>query len=63
MENRETPVRVCFSGDPRTYNFEIKCVDGTSNPYLALASILAGGLLGIKKELPLKMKACQGIHV
>jgi hypothetical protein len=58
--NREAPVRACFTGTPRTYNFEIKCVDGTANPYLALCSILAAGLLGVKGSSLLNMKACQG---
>lgn len=59
-DNREAPVRACFSGSPRNYNFEIKCVDGTSNPYLALSAILAAGMLGVKNSSPLTMKACQG---
>jgi glutamine synthetase len=59
-DNREAPVRACFSGNPRKHNFEIKCLDGTANPYLALSAILAAGLLGVKSSSPLKMKACQG---
>lgn len=58
--NREAPVRACHSGDPRAYNFEIKCIDGTSNPYLALSAILAAGMIGVKSSTPLKMEACQG---
>lgn len=58
--NREAPVRACPSGDPKVYNFEIKSIDGTSNPYLALSAILAAGMIGVKSSTPLKIKACQG---
>lgn len=57
---REAPVRACFGGEPRSYNFEIKSVDGTSNPYLALSGILAAGMMGIEKSTPLSMKRCSG---
>ncbi|KZT32200.1 glutamine synthetase/guanido kinase [Sistotremastrum suecicum HHB10207 ss-3] len=33
------------------WNLEVKCSDGTGNPYLALASLLASGILGIKSLL------------
>ena len=61
--NREAPCRACPSGDPKVYNFEIKCIDGTSNPYLALSAILAAGMIGVKSSTPLKMKACQGTQL
>ena len=60
---REAPVRACFGGDPRSYNFEIKCVDGTSNPYLALSGILAAGMIGVEKSSPLSLKACSGARM
>jgi glutamine synthetase len=60
--SREAPVRACPSGDPKVYNFEIKCIDGTSNPYLALSAILVAGMIGVKSSTPLKMKACQGTN-
>jgi Glutamine synthetase, catalytic domain len=56
-------VRACFSGDPRKYNFEVKCLDGTANPYFAVASILAAGMLGVKASSPLKTQACLGISL
>lgn len=55
---REAPIRACFSGAPRKYNFEIKAIDGTANPYLALAAILAAGMLGVKISSPLTVKSC-----
>jgi glutamine synthetase len=60
IENREAPVRACPYGDGREYNFEIKCIDGTANPYLAVAAILAAGMIGVKDSYPLAMKPCQG---
>ncbi len=53
-ENREAAVRV-----PSTYwgqeeastNLEIKCVDSSCNPYLALAAVMAAGLDGVRRKL------------
>jgi glutamine synthetase len=53
-ENREAAVRV-----PTTYwddeegstNIEIKCVDSSCNPYLALAAVIACGLDGVKRQV------------
>lgn len=53
FQNRETPVRKIGSG-----HWEIKSVDGLANPYLAVAALLAGGLLGLKADMPLTMKEC-----
>jgi hypothetical protein len=63
LTSREAPVRACFSGTPRNYNFEIKAIDGTANPYLALSAILAAGMLGVKSSSPLIVKSCLGITV
>ena len=52
-QNRETPLRQIQGS-----HFEIKCVDGFANPYLALAAIVGAGLQGIRKDLPLRMKPC-----
>ena len=54
LDNREAAVRVpsVYWGKEReSTNIEIKCVDNTINPYLAMAGIIACGLEGIKKEL------------
>lgn len=54
FENREAAVRVpsvYWGQEMATTNIEIKCVDSTSNPYLALAGIIAAGLDGVERNL------------
>lgn len=53
VENREAAVRVpsTYRGrEMETTNIEIKCVDNSANPYLALGSILAAGLDGLRRQ-------------
>jgi glutamine synthetase len=53
-DNREAAVRVAspFKGRIQaSTNIEIKAVDGSANPYLALGGILAAGLDGIERRL------------
>jgi glutamine synthetase len=53
-DNREAAVRVAspFKGRVEaTTNIEIKAVDGSANPYLALGAILAAGLDGVERGL------------
>ncbi|HET6320058.1 MAG TPA: glutamine synthetase family protein, partial [Chloroflexota bacterium] len=53
-DNREAGVRVAspFRGRiEATTNLEIKAVDGSANPYLALGTIVAAGLDGIERDL------------
>ena len=52
-QNRETPVRY-ISGS----RYEIKCVDGFANPYLALGAILGAGVQGVLDSEPLTFKDC-----
>ncbi|KAL8726133.1 MAG: hypothetical protein Q9181_006170 [Wetmoreana brouardii] len=52
-QNRETPIRY-ISGS----RYEIKCVDGFANPFLALGAILGSGLRGILDTEPLKHGDC-----
>jgi glutamine synthetase len=54
IDNREAAVRVPsrFRGiEEASTNLEIKAVDGSANPYLALGGILAAGLDGIARTL------------
>ncbi|XP_022888646.1 protein fluG isoform X2 [Olea europaea var. sylvestris] len=55
-ENREASLRTaCPPGAPdgAVSNFEIKAFDGCTNPYLALASIIAAGIDGLRTHLSL----------
>ena len=53
-DNREAAVRVAspFKGRVEaTTNVEIKAVDGSANPYLALGALVAAGLDGVRRAL------------
>lgn len=46
-DNREAPLRVCCPrGGPQAVNAEYKAFDGTANPYIGLAAVVAAGMLG-----------------
>jgi glutamine synthetase len=54
FDNKEAAVRVCspfYKREEQSYNLEIKTVDGSANPYLALGGLIACGLDGIEREL------------
>src|SRR5919202_990540 len=54
LDNREVAVRLASpvaGRESATANVELKPVDVTSNPYLALAAVLAAGLDGIERGL------------
>jgi glutamine synthetase len=44
-QNRETPLRRVNDG-----RWEVRCLDGFANMYLAIGAIVAGGLLGLKSQ-------------
>eukprot|EP00884_Botryococcus_braunii_P012463 jgi/Botrbrau1/21217/Bobra.39_2s0018.1 len=46
-DNKEAPVRVLSD------NVEIKTLDATANPYIALAALITAGLVGLKQGLSL----------
>ncbi len=54
LDNREAAIRLASpvaGRESATANVEIKPVDATSNPYLALAAVLAAGMDGINRGL------------
>ncbi|KAJ7490936.1 hypothetical protein FB451DRAFT_1221483 [Mycena latifolia] len=59
-DNREVPIRLCHATSPASRNFEVKTIDGTANPYLALAALLGAGHDGIRSGSALAMKDCVG---
>ena len=55
-DNREAPVRVpspFLGAEQASTNAELKAVDATCNPYLALGGIIAAGLDGVERGLTL----------
>lgn len=65
-ENREAPIRTsCPPGVASgvVSNFEMKSFDGCANPHLGLASIVAAGIDGLRRNLtlprPIGMTQCQ----
>jgi glutamine synthetase len=57
-DNREATVRLCQATSPSSRNIEVKCVDGTANPYIVLAGILGVGSRAISEGRSLKMDDC-----
>lgn len=54
FDNREAAVRVAspfWGREEQSYNVELKAVDPSANPYLALGALLACGLDGIDRRL------------
>ncbi len=52
-DNREAAVRVPTNPEGAPTNFELKTVDASANPYLALGAVIAAGLDGLRRRLPL----------
>lgn len=53
-QNRETPLRKIEGS-----HWELKCMDGLANPYLALSAIILSGLKGVADEETLIWGDCQ----
>jgi glutamine synthetase len=53
--NRSALIRVpqITPAKPKSARIELRCPDPSANPYLAFAAMLAAGLDGIKRNLPL----------
>lgn len=54
-QNREVPLRKVKAG-----RWELRCLDGFANPYLALSAVLAAGLNGVEAGTRMEMKDCTG---
>lgn len=60
FDNREAAIRVpTFPEPPSPTHFELKTVDASSNPYLALGATIAAGLDGVRRNLEL----AEPVHV
>lgn len=53
FNNREAAIRVIKEENGAIRHFELKSVDASSNPYLALGGVLAAGLDGIREKMTL----------
>lgn len=53
MDNREAAIRVVKEFDGLVKNFELKTLDASSNPYLALGTVIAAGIHGLEEEMSL----------
>jgi glutamine synthetase len=53
-QNRETPLRKIEGS-----HWEIKCIDGLANMYLAVAAIIVAGTQGVKYKLELDLEDCE----
>ncbi len=51
--NKEVPLRVVPAATGGIRDVEVKAVDGTANPYIALGCLLAAGLDGVERALVL----------
>lgn len=58
INNKQASIRVIRNQNGTIENFEIKTADSSSNPYLAMGSIIAAGINGIKREMKLE-EPCQ----
>jgi len=54
FDNREAAIRVPTSPEGPPRHVELKTTDATANPYLALGALLACGLDGVERKLPLR---------
>lgn len=53
-DNREAAIRVPTNSElPSPTHIELKTIDASANPYLALGAVIVAGLDGITRQLPL----------
>jgi len=58
-QNRETPLRRTAAADGSTARWEVRCLDGMGNMYLALYVILRAGLQGLVDGTEMDLHDCQ----
>jgi glutamine synthetase len=60
-DTRETPMRICGSPKTGSGHFEFRPLDGTANPYVAMAAILGAGSVGIKNHQRLEIQPSDAV--
>nr|OQO18173.1 hypothetical protein B0A51_14105 [Rachicladosporium sp. CCFEE 5018] len=58
-QNREVPIRRVAGTDGTTERWEVRCLDGMPNMYLAMFAVFAAGLQGLNDGTEMKLKDCQ----
>ncbi|NWF71348.1 MAG: type I glutamate--ammonia ligase [Chloroflexi bacterium] len=61
--NRSALLRVPRAHRPESTRVELRCPDPSCNPYLAFAVMLAAGLDGIRRELPLPAASEENLYL
>jgi glutamine synthetase len=61
--NRSALIRIPRSHAPTSTRIELRCPDPSCNPYLALAVMLAAGLDGIARELPVPEPSEENLYL
>jgi glutamine synthetase len=61
--NRSALIRVPRATLPESTRLELRCPDPSCNPYLAFAVMLAAGLDGIKRDLPVPEAMEENIYL
>jgi len=61
--NRSALIRIPRSHSPSSTRIELRCPDPSCNPYLALAVMLAAGLDGIARELPVPDSSEENLYL
>jgi glutamine synthetase len=61
--NRSALIRIPRSHEPDSTRIELRCPDPSCNPYLALAVMLAAGLDGIQRELPVPDSSEENLYL
>lgn len=59
-QNRETPLRRIATPRGLSLRWEVRCLDGMANMYLALYVMMAAGLQGLREQTEIKLRDCQG---
>ncbi|HTX90053.1 MAG TPA: glutamine synthetase family protein [Anaerolineales bacterium] len=61
--NRSALIRVPRASEPEATRLELRCPDPSCNPYLAFAVMLAAGLDGIRRDLPVPDATEENIYL
>ncbi len=61
--NRSALIRVPRAHTPEATRLELRCPDPSCNPYLAFAVMLAAGLDGIRRQLPLQDPSEENLYL